>query len=212
MTQNTYRDMHLLDELSRSPDSSQREISKRIGVALGMTNLMLRRLVKKGYVKIIGTKSNRLRYLITPQGILEKSRLTYEFIEYSLQLYSRVRHSLREQLALVAQEGQRRILLSGTGELAEIAFLTIHEMKLELIGVVEEPLRRERFLGQPVQGIETVMTAAYDYIIEASRPWGDTTGVERLLKLGVSPARIISLAHPVMTTPQAVEVAAHEVA
>ena len=196
MTQNTYRDMHLLDELSRSPDASQREISKRIGVALGLTNLMLRRLVKKGYVKIIGTQSNRLRYLITPQGILEKSRLTYEFVEYSLQLYSRVRHSLREQLARVANDGHRRILLCGTGELAEIAFLTMHEMKLELVGVVDEPLTRKHFLGQPVQGIETVADAQYDRIIEASRPWGDVTGVQRLTALGVPPERIIPLTQP----------------
>ena len=138
MDASTYRDMHLLNELTHSPNVSQRELSRRIGVALGLTNLMLRRLVTKGYVKISGTKRSRIHYLITPQGILEKSRLAYEFIEYSLLLYSRIRRSLREQLATLVQTGHRRILLCGTGELAEIAFLTIREMGLELIGVVEE--------------------------------------------------------------------------
>ena len=126
----TYRDMHLLDELMGRPDTTQRELSKRIGVALGLTNLMLRRLVKKGYVKISGTKRNRIRYLITPKGIFEKTRLTYQFIEYSLELYSRVRRSLREQLTLLARTGPQRLLLVGTGELAEIALLTIQEMGL----------------------------------------------------------------------------------
>ena len=194
MNSSTYRNMHLLDELSRSPDASQREISKRIGAALGLTNLMLRRLVKKGYIKIIGTQRNRLRYLITPQGILEKSRLTYQFIEYSLQLYGRVRQSLRDQLAAVAKEGHSRILLCGTGELAEIAFLTIHEMKLELVGIVEDPLAHERFLGQPVQSIQAVPHITYDRIIEASGSWGDASGVQRLLALGIPRERIIALA------------------
>ncbi|PIQ84389.1 MAG: hypothetical protein COV75_02435, partial [Candidatus Omnitrophica bacterium CG11_big_fil_rev_8_21_14_0_20_63_9] len=94
MNQRTYRDMHLLNEVTQSPDITQRELSQRIGMALGLTNLMLRRLTKKGYIKIIGTKRSRIRYLITPQGILEKTRLTYEFIHFSLQLYGRVRSYL----------------------------------------------------------------------------------------------------------------------
>ena len=48
MNVNTYRDMHLLNEVTHSPRATQREISKRIGVALGLTNMMLRRLVSKG--------------------------------------------------------------------------------------------------------------------------------------------------------------------
>ena len=128
MRVSTYRDMHLLNELTRTPGTTQRELSKRIGAALGLTNLMLRRLAKKGYIKITGTKRNRIHYLITPKGILEKSRLTYEFIEYSLQLYGHVRQFLERQLAMLAQTGHRRVLLYGTGELAEIAFLVVREI------------------------------------------------------------------------------------
>ena len=207
MKSSTYHEMHLLTEVSRSPEASQRELSRRIGVALGLTNLMLRRLVKKGHIKISGTKRSRIRYLLTPQGILEKSRLTYQFIEYSLQLYSRVRVSLRKQLAAVAQDGHRRMLLCGSGELAEIAFLTIQEMGLELVGVVDEPVTVPQFLGWPVRPLTTVAAAQYDRIIEASRPWGDVTGVQRLVALGVPAANIISLSpSPVMNQPHAVPV------
>ena len=197
MDVNTYRDMALLDELSRSPHTTQRELSKRIGIALGLTNLMLRRLVKKGYVKIAGTKRSRIRYLITPQGILEKSRLTYEFIQYSLQLYSRVRHSLRQQLALLAQTGHRRVLLYGTGELAEIAFLVIREIGLELVGVVEEPGGRERFLGYSVGRITDVEATAYDRLIVTSLP-SKEAGLHRPPELGVPAERVILLPLPGM--------------
>jgi len=184
--------MHLLDELTRTPDVTQRELSRRIGSALGLTNLMLRRLAKKGYIKIVGTKRSRLRYLITPQGILEKSRLTYEFIQYSLQLYTRMRIFLRGELAATAQSGYRKILLCGTGELAEIAFLTIHEMRLEFVGVVDELPDRQPFLGHPVQHIGTVATAAYDRVIAASMRWGDG-GTQRLVNVGVPADRIIAI-------------------
>ena len=188
--------MHLLDELSRRPDATQRELSKRIGVALGLTNLMLRRLVKKGYIKISGTKHSRIRYLITPQGILEKSRLTYEFIQYSVQLYTRVRQFLRQQLAIVAQRGHRRVLLYGTGELAEIAFLTIQEMGLELVGIVDTAPTSERFLGQPVRPLHEITATDYDRMIVCSlRASG---GVHRLVMLGVPADRLIVLPIPGM--------------
>jgi len=192
MDLSTYRDMHLLNEVTQTPHATQRELSKRIGIALGLTNLMLRRLAKKGFIKVSGTKRSRINYLITPQGILEKSRLTYEFIQYSLQLYSRVRLFLREQLARVANEGHRRILLCGTSELAEIAFLTIHEMGLELVSVVDDPPDRQLFLGQPVRDLAGVAPGTYDWVIVASLRWEDG-GAARLSELGVAPGRIITL-------------------
>jgi len=194
MEPSTYRDMHLLDAVTHSPDLTQRELAKRIGVALGLTNLMLRRLIKKGYIKISGTKRSRIRYLITPQGILEKSRLTYEFVQYSLQLYSRIRQSLRAQLALLAQEGKRRILLCGTDELAEIAFLTIREMGLELVGVVAEPPDPARFLSCPVQHPTEVQSERYDRILIASLRGGQDEA-RQLLSYGV-PAVCLIIVSP----------------
>lgn len=192
MNPSTYRDMHLLNEVTQRPNVTQRELSKRIGVALGLTNLMLRRLVKKGCIKISGTKRSRIRYLITPKGILEKSRLTYEFIQYSLQLYGRVRHSLREQLSLVAREGHRRILICGTGELAEIAFLTIHEMGLEFVGVVAESPTSEPFLGHPVRPISAVPLESYERVIVTSLRWEEVE-LDRLVAFGLPADRIITL-------------------
>lgn len=225
MKPSTYRDMDLLNEVTQSPDVTQRELSRRIGTALGMTNLMLRRLVQKGYIKISGTKRSRIRYLITPQGILEKSRLTYEFVQYSLQLFSRARVFLREQLTLVAKRGHRRILLCGTGELAEIAFLTIHEMGLELVGVVDEPPLMPRFLGHPVKDLGAVSPAAYDCLIVASKRW-DGRMEQRLAALGVQEDSLILLpmagapvpppapvtAEPVPSNPVPAPVAAGEAA
>lgn len=195
MNASIYRDMHLLDELAQRPGTTQRELAKRIGVALGLTNLMLRRLVKKGYVKITQTQRNRLRYLITPTGILEKSRLTYEFIQYSLQLYGRIRYFLREQLALLAQAGHRRVLLYGRGELAEIAFLVIQEIGLELVGIVDEIPAPGPFLGYPILPLSQVPPSTYDCIIMSSiRP--EDSAIGRLVALGIARERMILLPLP----------------
>lgn len=195
MDLSTYREMHVLSEVAKQPDITQRDLSSRIGVALGLANLMLRRLAKKGYIKITGTKRSRIRYLITPKGILEKTRLTYEYIHYSLQLYGNVRVFLRERLATLAQEGRRRIVLCGTNELAEIAFLTIREMGLELVGVVEDRPGRESFLGYRVQPLEAVDPATYDRLLVTMWDSRDR-GMERLSAAGATPEQVIVLPIP----------------
>jgi len=202
MNTTTYRDMHLLDEVTRSPDVTQRELSRHIGAALGLTNLMIRRLVKKGYIKISGTKRSRIRYLITPQGILEKSRLTYEFIQYSFQIYSHMRRFLREQLLIAAKAGHRRIALCGTNELAEIAVLTIYEMGLQLTGVVDEQPDRTHFFGHPVKQLSELDPNTYDRMIVASLRLGDGSA-QRLVAFGIPSDRLIILPQSGLPQPTA---------
>ena len=206
MDASTYRDMHLLNELTHTPGTTQRELARRIGVALGLTNLMLRRLAKKGYVKIAGTKRNRIRYLITPKGILEKTRLTYEYLECSLQLYSRARHFLREHLAKVAQSGQRRIVLYGIGEMAEIAALTIVELGLELVAVVERAPRPAPFLGHPVQALSELAETHIDRVVICALR-GGADELEELNALSHLAPRLIILPLPglLKTLPGALE-------
>ena len=73
------RDHHTLRLLSRIETEqvvTQRSLSKDLGIALGLTNLLIRRVAMKGWVKIVNIRPNRVRYLITPAGIIEKSRIT----------------------------------------------------------------------------------------------------------------------------------------
>lgn len=187
-----YRDLQLLTEIMQTPHATQRALAKRIGVALGLANLMLRRLAEKGHIKIVNVRPRRIRYLITPKGILEKTRLTYEFIEYSLHYYRSVRRFLWDHLSPLIADGHRRILLFGTGELAEIAYLTLQDVGLECVGIVEEDIQRRTFLGQPVRGVEDLAALIFDRIVIVSaaprRPIRD-----RLIAAGVEPQRLITV-------------------
>lgn len=63
------RDLLLLSEVERDGAVTQRSLSTKLGVALGLTNLYLKRLARKGYIKITTIPSHRARYLLTPQGL-----------------------------------------------------------------------------------------------------------------------------------------------
>src|SRR5579872_293380 len=117
------RELQVLEAVEQDRHLTQRNLAAKLGVALGLTNIYLKRLIRKGFIKCINVQSNRLLYLITPQGITEKTRLTYEFIDYSLHLYREVREHLRKALQPCRADGVNRIAVYGTGEAAELAYL-----------------------------------------------------------------------------------------
>jgi len=160
------RDLLLLTEVERDGAVTQRSLATKLGVALGLTNLYLKRLARKGYIKITTIPSHRVRYLLTPQGFAEKSRLTYLYMEYSLSHYRDMRARLREALSHAANNGTKRVVIYGTGELAEMAYLSLREMQMTLVGIVGDN-QREPFLSYPVWPPETLSGWEFDAVLLA---------------------------------------------
>ena len=160
------RDLKLLEEVEHNSRVTQRGLATKLGIALGLTNIYLKRLVRKGYIKCVNVQSNRISYLITPRGIAEKARLTYEFMDYSLHLYGEVRQHLRAALQECAA-ADRRVAIYGSGEAAELAYLSLKEFGLEPVAVFDVDGRRE-FLGMPVRPIAEHDQVAYDLMIVAT--------------------------------------------
>ena len=135
MNSEARHELDLLEALSDDGHVTQRGLASKLGIALGLTNIYVKRLVRKGYVKCVNARSNRLSYLITPAGIVEKTRLTYEFMEYSLRLYRGARLRLRSVLAVIVRHKNARVAIYGTGEAAELAYLCLKELGMEPVAV-----------------------------------------------------------------------------
>ena len=146
-----HRDLKLLEAVQQDSRVTQRTLASQLGIALGLANIYLRRLVRKGYIKATNIQPNRLSYLITPSGIAEKARLTYEFMDYSLHLYKEVRQHLRDVLQECAAAG-RDVAIYGRGEAAELAYLSLKESGLEPVAIFDATSGPE-FLGMPVRPI-----------------------------------------------------------
>jgi hypothetical protein len=140
---------------------SQRSLSRDLGIALGLTNLLVRRLVHKGWVRIIRIKPNRVRYLLTPAGIAEKARMSRAALQNSMRFYVDARDRIRERFATLSRElsgdgcgfddspSAKRIVFYGAGEVAEVGYICLHGTDLQLVGVVDNQ-GRERFFDVPV--------------------------------------------------------------
>src|SRR5881394_673491 len=147
MTREARRQLTVLDAVHHDQHITQRYLSAKLGIALGLTNVYLKRLIRKGYIKCVNVQSNRISYLITPRGIAQKARLTYEFMDYSLHLYSEVRQHLRSVLQECAA-ADRRVAIYGRGEAAELAYLSLKECGLEPVAVFDMESGHD-FLGMP---------------------------------------------------------------
>jgi DNA-binding MarR family transcriptional regulator len=190
------RELEILTAIGEATPLTQRALAKRLGVALGLTNLYLKRLAKKGLIKTVEfprkpAARKRLQYLLTPKGLAEKSRLTWEHMTYAANLYRRARQTLRESLGHVAEDGQHRIAVYGAGDAAELAYLTLREYGIEPVAVFDGE-GGGRFLGLPVQPVTALVPDEVDAVVVATfeRP---ERHLERLAAVGVPAAKCLTL-------------------
>jgi hypothetical protein len=144
----------LLDELDSSEPASQRAISRNLGIALGLTNLLIRRFVSKGLVRVTEIKPHRVRYLLTPAGIAEKARLSQAAFQNSVERYRVARDRVQAAFSRISEEWpegdtDKRLLFYGTGEVAEIGYICLQQTDLRLTGAIDDQ-GRTRFFGVPV--------------------------------------------------------------
>lgn len=132
-TTSKLRDLSLLEEIERDPDTTQANLATRLGVAVGTVNWHIKRLVAKGYVKVKRAERRKLRYIITPEGLALRARLTVAYIERSMELYRETRDQARELLKGLISEGHRAVRIRGDGDLADVLRLTCLEQGLEVI-------------------------------------------------------------------------------
>lgn len=185
------RNLQALEAIADDERITQRTLAGKLGIALGLTNIYLKRLVRKGYVKCVNMQANRLQYLLTPTGIAEKTRLTYEFMEYSLLMYRQVRQHLRTVLEPYVIDNRTRVAVYGTGEAAELAYLSVAELGLDLVAVFDGA-SAGRFLGRPIRDIEDHRQVAFDLLLVATLERSEPI-VEHLIQLGIERDRLVTL-------------------
>jgi DNA-binding MarR family transcriptional regulator len=192
MDQDELRTLKLLEALDSREPPTQRELARDLNISLGLVNAFVKRLAKKGYFKITHIPKNRVKYLLTPKGALEKSRLTYRYIRYSVGFYREIREMLVTLFGRLEQEGVKRITLFGCGEVAELAHLFLQNTPIRLTGVFDDKHEGQKFFGHTVKSYEQLDQDGYEYVL-ITQTEDIETHVDRLVDLGVKPECILHL-------------------
>ena len=101
--QNSDRELMLLEHIERDPDITQASMAAQLGVAVGTVNWHIKRFIAKGYVKVKRAQRRKLRYIITPEGLAFRARLTVNYIDSSMRLYRKTRQRIQELLIELRQ-------------------------------------------------------------------------------------------------------------
>lgn len=127
------RELSLLEEIERDPDTTQATMATRLGVAVGTVNWHLKRLVAKGYVKVKRAERRKLRYIITPEGLALRAKLTVNYIENSMLLYRQTRSQAQALLSKARRQGFNSVRIDGEGDIADVCRLTCLEQGFEIV-------------------------------------------------------------------------------
>ncbi len=154
----------LLGAVEQESNLTQRTLATRLGIALGLTNALIKRCARKGLIKVQQAPAGRYVYYLTPRGFAEKSRLTAEYLKASLDFY----RVSRTQAVVVFEgclaRGWRRVALAGASELAEIVSLAAREVGIEIVALVDGDAQGSQRIGIPlvrhldeIDGIDAIM-------------------------------------------------------
>ena len=131
----TTKEYRVIDAISRNSEVSQRDISHDAGLSLGLTNILINRLAKKGYLKAKKLNARKISYMITPEGLKKKTKKTYSFMKRSLKAVSSLRGNIENFAIDMYGEGIRKFVIVGSGELSDITELTLKAMHLEEVSI-----------------------------------------------------------------------------
>ena len=136
----TSRELSLLEQVELDPDVNQAALATQLGVAVGTVNWHLKRLIAKGYVKVQRAERKKLRYIITPEGIALRARLTVDYIERSLDVYRRTRARVIKHLNTIHAAGFRKVRIIGEGDIADICRLSCLEQGIAIVQELGVPV------------------------------------------------------------------------
>ena len=186
------RTLKILEAIDRPESPSQRDMARSLDVSLGLVNSFIRRLTKKGYFKITHLPKNRIRYILTPKGMAEKTRLTYAYLQYSYRFYRDARQKTRQLFSEMHAEGYRQIAFFGAGDLSEIAYLSLQESELEFVTISDFDTNGGVFFGYRVVDLHELKEMAFDALI-VTRDLADAELTQQLIENGIAAEKIKTL-------------------
>jgi DNA-binding MarR family transcriptional regulator len=184
--------LEILSRIEENGRITQPEIAGLLGISLGLTNAFIKRIARKGYIKLTTIPRDRAKYLLTAQGIAEKSRLTLTYLQYSISFYKQAKQTISGAYAALEQEGVKDIVFYGIGEIAEIAYILLQQKQMRLTGVIDESHAGSVFMKRNVGTDADLSRMSFDKIIITSFEAPDDI-IMKLTRLEIPEDKILSL-------------------
>jgi DNA-binding MarR family transcriptional regulator len=184
--------LRLMGEIDRNGNYTQRELSRRLNLSLGLVNTFLKRLVSKGYFKVKTMPRNRVKYFLTPEGLARKSKLTVEYLQYSVNFYRDIKKLLINKYKEMEENRVNSVLFYGAGEVAELAYLYLQLTSIKLAGIIDDKMNGANFFGLTIAGPDHINKMEWDTVL-LTRLEDTDEDIRDLLEKGIEPERIATI-------------------
>ena len=182
---------NILSAISDDAAISQRQLAVKTGLALSKVNYLLKKLSSKGMLKLRRARKNPRKlgylYLLTPKGVLEKSRLTYRFIGRTMRQYAEAEARILDGLRRISSNGSCKVVLLGVDETTDLFVKLLKTFdSICLIGIADDQ-KTGTFVGNiPLIKPEQLSSIDFDYLIptadyEQARPHLPKNSVQKQL-------------------------------
>ena len=162
------RELAILEKLENNGHLTQRDLSKEVGIALGLVNHLLRKMVKKGWIKIKNIDAKKIRYLITPEGAREKSSLLYKRAESTIHFYLEAKRVIKAKVEHLKGDGVKSVSIYGINHISEVLYIVLKELRLELGYVVDDNKKGEEWFGYKIVDMDEFLKSSTSVLILAS--------------------------------------------
>ena len=124
------REFELVNIIGARLGLNQRDLSRQMDMSLGMVNMLIRRLIAKGYIRIHQLNQRKVEYLLTPAGFAEKMRKSMKYTLKTINSIGLIKSKLKEALLPVVQKGEKDFVIVGESDFAALVELVIKEVCL----------------------------------------------------------------------------------
>ena len=139
MTPEEQRTLDLFEAVESRPDINQRQLAEELGISLGLANAYLKTILNKGWIRARKVKARRWLYFLTPQGSLEKSRLTLNYLQRTLKSFRSLRDHANQLLADLNTHGVHGIHIIGEEDFIDIIGLCLEHHHIQCLSKIVKP-------------------------------------------------------------------------
>lgn len=122
------REFELVNIIGAELDSNQRDLSRHMDLSLGMVNMLIRRLISKGYIRINQLNKRKVQYILTPKGFAEKMHKSFKYTLKTINSISAIKECLKSKLYPLTQEGERYFVILGESDFAILVEIVLREL------------------------------------------------------------------------------------
>ncbi len=119
------KEFAVIKEISNNHLPDQRTIATKTGLSLGLTNLIIKKLIKTGYIKIKQLNRRKIQYILTPKGFAEKAKKSYRYTIKTINLFKSIKEQIQKLILDYKNQGIQKFIILGKNELADIAEIAI---------------------------------------------------------------------------------------